>query len=183
MKHILTKDFMKNNCGCYDPGDLASCSFMGNEIITLESILTSEIPLMDKYWFVCKKLATKEQNQQIAIAVAEIVLPIYESKYPNDFSVRECIEAIKLFISGHISLEELRSKRAAADAAYAAAAYAAAAAAAYDAAYAAAAAYAAVAAAAYDAYDAAAAAAAYDAAAADAKYNQQLLDYLINFCK
>ena len=83
--------------------------------ITLDSILNSEIPLKDKFWFVCKKLATKEQNQQIAIFCAETVLHIYENKYPNDKRPREAIQAAKDYLAGKISVSELQIKRAAAD--------------------------------------------------------------------
>ena len=151
VRQEFTRDYMKENCGCYSVEQLIQCSFMQNEIVTLTAILNSEIPLKDKFWFVCKKLLTKEQNQKLSIDVAEMVLPIYEEKYPGDSRVRDCIEATKQFLAGHISIEKLREKRYAAAAAYAAAyaAYAAA-----DAAYA--------------AYAAAADAAAYAAAAADA---------------
>jgi hypothetical protein len=187
MKKIFTVEFMQLNCGCYKPDKLASCSFMKQETITLESIIKSEIPLKDKFWFICKKVVSKEQNQQIAISVAEIVLPIYEKRYLNDIRVRECIEAAKQFIAGHISIEELNKKRrAAAYAADAAAAYVDAAYAADAAAAAAAyvdAAYAAYVDAAYAADAAAAAADAADAAVATAtNISQQLLDFLIDFC-
>lgn len=171
MQTIFTREFMENNRGCYSVEYLNSLSFMNSEPITLKSILESEIPLKDKYWFVCKKLATKEQNKEIAISVAEIVLPIYEKHYPKDKRPREAIEAAKQYIAGHITLDELRTKRAAAaDVAYAATA---------DAAYAAA--YAATAATAADAADAAAYAA--DAAdAAYAEYKIQVETYLHMFC-
>jgi hypothetical protein len=187
MQQQFTQEFMQDNCGCYEIEHLNSLSFMKNGIVQLSDIISSEIPVKDKYWFVCKKLATKEQNQQIAIAVAEIVLPIYEKRY-NDTRPREAIEAAKQFIAGRITLSQLRQKRyaaadaaaAAADAAAADAAAAAADAAAADAAaaYPAAYAYAADAAYAYAAYAYAA-----DAAAADDDIKQQLLGYLINFCK
>jgi len=134
MQQIFTTQFMIDNGGCYIREDkLFSCSFMQdkNKDITLRSIVESEIPLKDKYWFVCKKLATKEENQQIAIRVSEIVLPIFENKYPNDKRPREAIEAAKAFIAGHINLKELIKIRNAYATAYAATAYAAYAAAAY----------------------------------------------------
>jgi hypothetical protein len=183
VRQEFTRDYMKENCGCYSVEQLVQCSFMKNEIVTLTAILNSEIPLKDKFWFVCKKLLTKEQNQKLAIDVAEMVLPIYEEKYPGDSRVRDCIEATKQFLAGHISLEDLLIKRRAADSAYddaaaaAAADAAAAAAAAYAAAYAAyAAAYAA-----YAAADSAADSAA-DTADAAANIKGKLLDYLIKTC-
>jgi len=163
---------MKANCGCYadTPGKLEACSFMQNNPVSLLDIVTSEILLIDKFWFVCK-VATKEQTQQIAIDVAEMVLPIYEAKYPDDKRPRESVEAAKQFIAGHISFEVLLEERDAADAAKAA----------YYAAYAAY--YAADAAAATDAAKAAyyAAYAAAYAADADNSMKQSLLNYLISF--
>jgi hypothetical protein len=157
--------------------------------IALARIIESEIPLKDKYWFVCKKLATKEENQQIAIRVAEIVLPIYEIRHRDGRAPRECIEAARAFIAGTIHLDELLGKRRDVAVAVAYAAYAAA-----DAACAvyaaAAAAYADAAAAADAAADAAAAAAdaaayadaaAADAAAAAADIKTELHNYLLTF--
>ena len=121
MKQSVSKTFMKLNRGCYSLEKLNSCSFMCATSITLETIINSEISLKDKYWFVCKKLATKEENQQIAVKVAEIVLPIFEKQYPKNKAPREAIKSAKSYISGHVSLEILLIKRRiAADAAYAA---------------------------------------------------------------
>lgn len=191
MQKIFTKDFLIDKKGCYDDSRLDKCSFMGVEPITIESILDSEIPLKDKYWFVCRKLATKEQNQQIAIDVALITIDIYEKKYPDNKAPRKAIEAAQAYLAGTITIDELKTALAAADAA----ASAASAAVAYvDAdAYAAAAVASAAAAAAVayaDAYAAAAAAyaaAAYDADAADADKKQDykaiMLQYLKDFVK
>lgn len=168
---------MRDNCGCYSQKQLLTCSFMQNGQITLEGIINSEIPLKDKYWFVCKKVFTEDQNKEVAIAVAEIILPVFELKYTKDKRPRECIEAAKLFMSGHISFEQLREKE---NAAYAAA-YAYANANAYAAAAVYAAAYAAASAAVSAAAYAAAAASAAASAAAYAAYREQLLNYLIDF--
>ena len=179
MQKVFTKTFMKTNCGCYrEQGRLMECSFMQAKEITLELILLSEIPLRDKFWFVCNVLASDNQAKEIAISVAEIVLPIFEKNNPGDMRIRECIEAAKNFKNKKITISKLNTKRAAAYAAYAdaggaadaaaAAAFDAAAAAAFDAAAAAAAAV-------------AAAAAAYGAAAAE-NYTEQLLQFLITFC-
>jgi hypothetical protein len=169
MKQSFTKDFMRENCGCYSIAELEACSFMKNDEISLQSILQSEIPLKDKFWFLCYKLATKEENQEMAIRVAEIVLPIYERIYPDNKTPREAIEAAKQYIRGNISLDELAEKR---RAVY------------YTADYAALAAYYAAKAATMASY-AAAYAAAYDAAIRvadyDAKIKQQLEDYLLTF--
>ena len=188
MQTVFSKAFMQDNCGCYkeENGKLESMVLKGRSEITYQDIIECEIPLKDKYWFFCKKVFTKEQNQQIGIQIAEAVLPLYEAKYPDNKAPREAIEAAKLYITGHISLEKLLAARRAAYAAYAAA-YAAYAAiyAAANAAYAAAnaAAYAA-ANAAYAAANAAANAAIYAAAnAADDAYKIKLTELLSNFIK
>jgi hypothetical protein len=113
-------------------------------------------------WIIAKmELVDKRQLVGALADVAALSLKYYETKYPKDKRVRECINICRRYAKGKATDEELK---AAADAAYAAA-YAAAADA-YAAAYAADAAYAARAAARAAAY---AAYAAY-AAAADAAY-------------
>jgi hypothetical protein len=199
MQKQFDKEYAQQNKGCYENEQLQKCSFMSLDVITIESILDSEISIKDKYWFVCKKLATQAQNQQIAIGVALIVVEIFEEKYPDNKVPRKAIESAQAYLKGELSLELLiQAKNATADAADAAAnaavyadaavyaAYAADAAAnaavyAADAAYAAAtaAAYAANAAA-YAAY--AAYADAYDNRVKDAKdYTVLLLDFLRKF--
>jgi hypothetical protein len=108
----FTRAFMRKHRGCYIIKQLNQCSFMqGSGPITLEAILSSEIPLEDKFWFVCKKLAKRKQNQQIIITTAEMVLPIYERRYPDDARVRRCMEAAKKYLNGEIELDELRVRR------------------------------------------------------------------------
>ena len=95
---------------------------MKSETITAEAILNSEIPTRDKYWFFCRKVFSKEQNQRIAISLAKSVLSIYENKYPNDDRPRKAIKAAEDYLAGTITREELLDFR---RAAYDAAAYAA----------------------------------------------------------
>jgi hypothetical protein len=123
-------------------------------------------------WLITKIL-NKKQNVMYAVYAAELVLHIYENRYPDDKRPRKAIEAAKNYLSD--AADAAYAAYAAADAAYAA--YAVADDAADDAAYAAhAAAYAAAADdaayAAYAAADDAAHAAAYAAYAAadDAAY-------------
>ena len=172
MQQTFTREFMAINCGCYSDERLSKCSFMQAETITLKSIFDSEIPLKDKYWFLCRVLATKRQNQEIAIHVAELVLPIYERKYPDDKRPREAIFAARQFLAGAITLDELIAKRRDASAAADADA---------DASAAAAYAYAAASAAAAYAYAYAAAAADADAYAYADDIKKQLQNYLFTF--
>ena len=98
--------------------------------------------LANQNWGWCRwlfvRLLNDRQNRELAIYCAELVLSIFEAKYPDDKRPREAIEAAKAYSRGEISREGLRVKRIdAAYAAYADAAAAAAATAAADAAYAA----------------------------------------------
>lgn len=177
MKNTFTKEYMTANCGCYSTKHLEGLSFMKKDSISLLDIIKSKIPQKDKFWFLFRKCKlTKLQKQELAINLAEIVLPIYEIKYPDNKAPRLAIEAARNYLKGLIDLDTLIiARRAAAAAAFFAAA-ADAAAAAYAAYAADAAAYAAAAeAAAADAY----AAAAY-AAAADV-YKKELDKCLLNF--
>ena len=180
MKKEFNKEYALHNKGCYSKETASCLSFMQNENFSINDIMNSEIPLKDKFWFLIRKCElTKIEKQEIAISVAETVLPLYEAKYPENKAPREVVNAAKSYLKGLINLDTLLQKRpyayaadaaaAAYTAAYAAAGYA-------DAAYADAAAAAAYAAAAYAdaaaaaAYDAAYAAAAYADAAAAAAY-------------
>ena len=58
----------------------------------------------------------------VCAEVAELVLPIYEKRYPGDNRVRECIDTGKRYAAGTATLEELRKARDTAAAAAAAAA-------------------------------------------------------------
>ena len=110
MQKTFTEEFMQSNRGCYSEEQMENEVLKGRKSITYIELLECDISLKDKYWFVCNKLATKEQNRQIAIDVAEIVLPIYENKYPDNKVPRESIQAAKDYLKGTITIEELRSK-------------------------------------------------------------------------
>ena len=112
--------------------DLSPCvegfKWYSNNIKTddLESIL---LQLAEYRWRWCRWLMVRvlngKQNKLLAIYCAELVLPIFESKYPDDKRPRKAVEAAKDFMEGKIRAEDLSVARSAAHAA-AAAAYAAA---------------------------------------------------------
>lgn len=65
---------------------------------------------------------SKQISSQLAIEFAELALPIFEKRYPDDTRPRLCIQAAHDYNEGKISREELQKAR---NAAYAADAYAA----------------------------------------------------------
>ena len=113
MKKSFTKEYILANAGCYqDTDQLATLLQPTSDNITIEDILNSVIPCEDKAWFICRKCElTEQQLQSFAIGCAELALPVYEAKYPNDSRVRDCIEATKQFIDGKLTKEELLEKR------------------------------------------------------------------------
>ena len=135
MKKTFTKQYLIDNRGCYELSQVEALLCINNESITLNDLF-NELPIKDFFWWLIRKCdLTESQKISFAVHCAEQVLPLFEAKFPNDFRVRECLEATKKFFSGEITKEELEVKRKAADAA-AADADAAAADAAADAAYA-----------------------------------------------
>src|ERR1017187_4078614 len=105
MKKEFTESFIQSNRGCYDREEMESKVLKSRKTITLKEFLDEDIPLKDKYWFICKKLLSKEENQQLCIGVTEIVLEIFEKKYPNDKRPREAIQAAKDYLNEVIDID------------------------------------------------------------------------------
>ena len=96
-----------------------------DEEILISNIIESN-GIRDAIWAL---RAVEDRNRVMLFCadVAESVLHIYEAKHPENKAPREVIEAIRLFVNGRISKEDLKIKKKAADAAaYAATAHAAA---------------------------------------------------------
>jgi len=135
-----------------------------NEQNTTDPIRLAELARsagrIDWIYWIATSLMTKRQRVEYAVFAAELVIHIFEQKYPTDDRPRKAIEAAKEYLRTGDAADTARAAYVAADEAYAA--YEA------DAAYAAdAAAYAADTAGAADAAAYAAEAAAYAAYAAD----------------
>jgi hypothetical protein len=102
MKKEFTKEFILSERGCYSRDQVNALSFINNETITLKDMLTSELPLKDKFWWLCKKCElTKDENVLIAIKCAKIVLHLFEEKYPNDDRPRKAILAAEKYLETH----------------------------------------------------------------------------------
>jgi hypothetical protein len=179
----ITKEFLISKNACDEGIKYFKINKLENiSAIDLINRLREESPSWAN-WLITR-LLTKENLVRYAIYSAELVLHIYEAKYPKDDRPRKAIEAAKRYLETK-EKPDAYAAAAAADAAYAAA-YAADAYAAADAAYAAAdaadayaaadAAYA-YADAAYVAAAAADAADAADAAADRYKTYVQIIDY------
>ena len=119
MKTTFTKKDMMQRKGCYSMQRVVDLFFTDNTEITIETILTSSIPIKDKRWFVYNSCdLTLDEEKKLSLLLSWAVLPIFETKNPNDNRVRECLEGIEKFIKGEITKEELLIlKRAAAYAA------------------------------------------------------------------
>ena len=120
MKKTFTKEYIASNAGYYQDTDkLAALLHSAPDNITIADILQSSIPCGDKAWFIINSYKlTTQQILSFTVGCAELCLPVYETTYPNDNRVRDCIEATKQFIDGKISVDELEEKRDAVDAAY-----------------------------------------------------------------
>src|SRR5271154_5536938 len=85
----------------------------------------SECERGDWMLWLCARMIGEEgwpTHQEIVRAscdCAELVLPIFEKKYPEDKRVRECIEVTRKWANGEASVEDVGKARAAAAAAYA----------------------------------------------------------------
>jgi hypothetical protein len=113
MKTEFSRQYLIDNCGCYDEESGKIEGLLGDRIIvTLNEILESEIPLEDKCWFVANSCElSKSEVKQLLLKLTRIVLPIFEEEYPDDTRVRECIIATEGFLNGTVTKEELNNKR------------------------------------------------------------------------
>ncbi len=66
----------------------------------------------DYLWFALRSEFISEENLHlIAIYAAELVLPVYEKKYPDDDRPRKAIQAKKDWLKGKITDNELKKAR------------------------------------------------------------------------
>lgn len=83
------------------------------EIMFSECVKSESNSISDYFWFIEQQELSDCQNHDlklIAIEFAERVLHIFESKYPQDRRPRKAIEAAKLYLSGELSLGDLRKE-------------------------------------------------------------------------
>lgn len=91
MKQILTKKFIMANKGCYTRKQVDT---LFPTDTTLTELLNLDFPLKDKFWFVIIKLATPQEQKQIAVGAANIVWPIFEAVFPNHRIQRDNITSL-----------------------------------------------------------------------------------------
>src|SRR3990167_6711038 len=70
-------------------------------------------------WLIGKMAGTKgwpTRNEIILLAAdcAEMAMPIFEKRYPAEKRVRDCIKGVRDYVSGKITLDELKKLRSAA---------------------------------------------------------------------
>jgi hypothetical protein len=112
MKTLFTKDKILQNVGCYSKEDAVKI-LKDKTKFTIDEILSFDIPLKDKAWFICKRCEfTDTAFRKLVIGCAWIVLPIYEAKYPENKALREAIKAAEQYLAGTIGIDVLRQKRA-----------------------------------------------------------------------
>jgi len=123
MDKITVADILKlNPCDTY--GEKALVDLIGEGVpVKREAALSLKIPPGDKVWALLRlPLLSKEERLYLGCDFAEHVLPIFETKYPEDARPRQAIEAKRKWLIGEISLEGLKKHQcAAADSYYASA--------------------------------------------------------------
>lgn len=107
MKKTFTPEYIYRHRGCYETESVDDLSFIGQKEISIETLIKSEMPLKDKFWFVLNKCKlTTRQKQEIAIGCTEIVLEIYEANYDNKVP-RNATQAARDYLNGTIDIEEV----------------------------------------------------------------------------
>ena len=115
MDKITVADILKlNPCDTY--GEKALVDLIGEGVpVKREAALSLKIPPGDKVWALLRlPLLSKEERLYLGCDFAEHVLPIFETKYPEDARPRQAIEAKRKWLIGEISLEGLKKHQCAA---------------------------------------------------------------------
>jgi len=127
-KLTLTLEFLKEKSACSTGINWFLEQKTTNVLELLDNaIATGDINIL-RYadWGICR-IFTKEQKVKYAIYSAELVLDIFEKRYPEDNRPRKAIEAARGYLINQSEENRIKCRTAAAAAAYAAAAAAAAA--------------------------------------------------------
>jgi hypothetical protein len=109
MKKVTIKDIMSwGPCSRY-PRERIKKLMGRKKYITLDDIWKAKLDYKDDYFWLAlrKEFISKHNLHKIAIYAAELVLPIFEEKYPDDKRPWQAIEAKKKWLRGEISDREL----------------------------------------------------------------------------
>jgi hypothetical protein len=109
MKKVTIEDIMSwDPCDTY-PRERIKKLMGRKKYVTLNDIWKAKLDSKYDYlWLALREEFISEHNlHKIAIYAAELVLPIFEEKYPDDKRPRQAIEAKKKWLGGEISDEEL----------------------------------------------------------------------------
>jgi len=111
MKTTFTKEYLRTVTNSFEQNTVDGISFGENEEVTLQ-VLFDYMNIEDFIRLLCRKSdLTTTQLQTFAVKNASHVLPLYEKQYPNDKTMRECIECTKLYLNKEATIQELKGKR------------------------------------------------------------------------
>lgn len=111
----FTREYILANCGCYARDKMNSidlCSFMEDEseFVTLSSIIESEIPLKDKYWFVCNHINDECDKIKLIEYVYNRVISYVGNLTIENGVIKEALSAAVEYLRGIIS-ETVKKER------------------------------------------------------------------------
>lgn len=104
MKNTFSKEFLLNNHGCYDDKTIPSLlEARGKEVdVTLEEIMSSNIPTEDKYWFLSNVVLSLEERKELFLLLMEEV-----SNNTEDITIKEFIASLILYAEQKINRDTL----------------------------------------------------------------------------
>ena len=111
MQKIFKTEILKDTCGCYNREQIQQLSCMQDELFYLEQGAESETPMAGKYWFICKKVATKAQNEQIVKDVVNMLLPVYKNACKDNGDLIKLLEVAKDYRIGEETVEQLKAQQ------------------------------------------------------------------------
>ena len=108
MKKIFKREEIFANRGCYSRNDVENLSFINKKEITLIDILTSEISLNDKRWFLSTNAGlTSDQKIQLCLKIYRILLPIFK----HDSTIKESLLVVEDFNNVKLAIKNKLLKK------------------------------------------------------------------------
>lgn len=116
MKRSFSIAYIMGNRGCYDESKLKATFEKNGRLsdfitkaatISIEDIISSNIPLQDKYWFLCNKSFSLKDNKAIALLALDVFREYFINTYKETTEVSIYFATVKSYLQDKVKWDIL----------------------------------------------------------------------------